>query len=178
MSTSQKKVITIKNELDKDESLFVFNEIREGNPSTRGGKVAITERDFLITTTVDSDNIPAIEIEIDVSTILSALIRFLTELSIPYKIEDVNDGETTNAKVFDGVRVFTLLFVGGKEFFPLEVATEVLHMLENNEEIRAIIRLNETIVRSDIENMPRLSKTIDIKEEVVDIAEDSSKQKS
>ena len=85
-------------------------------------------------------------------------MKSLNEIGLPYRVESYTGKNIVSSIIFDGVKTYDVMY--DKDGFALtrmDAVTEAISLLETDQEIKALVALNQFRVSMDIENLSRLT---------------------
>lgn len=86
------------------------------------------------------------------------LLLNLEQIGVPYIIKSIVDDRPISGIVYNGVAKEKLIYdEKGNILGRMDGIVEAISLLEEDEEIRALILLNQFCIRTDLENMPRMA---------------------
>jgi len=86
------------------------------------------------------------------------LLRDLEKLGLPYLIETLKNGIAVSGVVYNGVNKKSLIYDNeGNILGRMDGITDAIELLEENEDMRALVLLNQFCIRTDVENMQRMA---------------------
>lgn len=89
------------------------------------------------------------------------LLTSFEGIQIPYYLVLKEKGIPVRGVVFDGANAIETMYdKNGELLGRMDAISEAISLLENDEEIKALVLLNHFCIRTDIKDMPRLTKKV------------------